>query len=99
MSFINMEYFLFIAVGIILYYVMPKRIQWIVLLIMSYAYYLSFKVEAVVYMIFTTLVTFAAGLIIERVDSKGKEWLAVNKETVTREEKKSFKGFKLGKKK
>ncbi|MDD6797747.1 MAG: MBOAT family protein [Clostridia bacterium] len=91
MSFINMEYFLFIAVGIILYYVMPKRIQWVVLLVMSYAYYLSFKVEAVVYMIFTTLVTFAAGLIIERVDSKGKVWLAENKETITREEKKSFK--------
>ena len=71
MSFINMEYFLFIAVGIFVYYVMPKKFQWVVLLVMSYVYYLSFRVEAVVYIIFTTLVTFAAGLLIHRVHCRG----------------------------
>lgn len=45
MSFINLEYFLFVAVGLVVYYIMPKKIQWVVLLLMSYVYYLSFKVE------------------------------------------------------
>ena len=99
MSFINMEYFLFIAVGIFVYYVMPKKFQWVVLLVMSYVYYLSFRVEAVVYIIFTTLVTFAAGLLIHRVDCRGKEWLAANKENISRNEKKAFKDKLKSKKK
>ncbi|MCI6021983.1 MAG: MBOAT family protein [Clostridia bacterium] len=98
MSFINLEYFLFVAVGLVVYYIMPKKIQWVVLLLMSYVYYLSFKVEAVVYIIFTTLVTFAAGLLIEKAETKGKEWLAANKETIDRDQKKAFKA-KLKKKK
>ena len=98
MSFINLEYFLFVAVGLVVYYIIPKKIQWVVLLLMSYVYYLSFKVEAVVYIIFTTLVTFAAGLLIEKAETKGKEWLAANKETIDRDQKKAFKA-KLKKKK
>ena len=83
MSFINLEYFLFVAVGLVVYYIMPKKIQWVVLLLMSYVYYLSFKVEAVVYIIFTTLVTFAAGLLIEKAETKGKEWLAATRRQLT----------------
>lgn len=98
MSFINLEYFLFIAVGMALYYVLPRKLQWIVLLVMSYVYYLSFNAEAVVYIIFTTLVTFAAGIIIEYVDGRGKTWLDTNKDNIGRDEKKAFK-HKLKKRK
>ena len=91
MSFVNTEFFVFIAIAVILYYIMPKKLQWIWLLILSYVYYLSFNVKAVVFILVTTLSTYCAGRLIEQIENRGKVYLEANKENFDREAKKAAK--------
>lgn len=91
MSFVAVEYFLLVTVGLLLYYIVPKKFQWIILLGLSYFYYLSFKTKAVIYIIATTLITYLAGILIETVNNKSKAFLEANKESLSKEEKKAKK--------
>ena len=40
MSFTTVAFFVFLLAGIVVYYVLPKNVQWIWLLILSYIYYI-----------------------------------------------------------
>ena len=42
MSFTTVAFFVFLLAGIVVYYVLPKNVQWIWLLILSYIYYFTF---------------------------------------------------------
>ena len=91
MSFINTGFFVFIGVAALLYYIMPKKFQWMWLLVVSYAYYLSFGMKSAFFIVFTTVTTYAGALLIARVERKGKDYLATNKESIDREQKKEIK--------
>lgn len=92
MSFTTVLYFLFILIGIIVYYVIPKKVQWIWLLIMSYSYYFSFSNHiTVLCMLFTTITVYLGGRWLDRINVKSKNYLAMNKESLSREDKKSYK--------
>lgn len=39
MSFAVVGYFAFLLIGLVLYYVLPKKVRWIWLLALSYIYY------------------------------------------------------------
>ena len=70
MSFLSMNFLLFLAVAILGYYVIPKRLQWVWLLLFSYIFYLASGTTAVVFILATTVTTFLAGLILEYMDGK-----------------------------
>lgn len=91
MSFIDSEFFLFIICAALLYYIMPKRIQWIWLLVLSYAYYLTFGKKIVFFIVFTTITTFLGALIIAKINREGINIIAANKETITLARKKEIK--------
>lgn len=91
MSFTTMLFFVFLAVGVFIYYIIPKKMQWIWLLILSYLYYFSFSVKASIFMIVTTVTIYAAGLVLDDIQAKSKSYLAGVKETITREDKKKYK--------
>ena len=59
MSFSSVGFFAFLLVGIIVYYVLPKNIQWVWLLILSYLYYFTFSVKASLFMVFATVTIYA----------------------------------------
>ena len=40
MSFTTTVYFVFLLIGLVFYYLIPKNYRWTVLLVMSYIYYL-----------------------------------------------------------
>ena len=61
MSIISLKYILFIAAVVLVYYIIPKKYQWIWLLIASYAFYLTAGVYYVGYLLFTTVSTFLCG--------------------------------------
>ena len=46
MSFTTVAFFVFLLAGIVVYYVLPKNVQWIWLLILSYIYYFTFSIKA-----------------------------------------------------
>ncbi len=72
MIFNSIEFILFLPVVIILYYLTPQRFRWVLLLAASYYFYMSWKVEYIFLIIFSTLVDYFSGLMMERQSSKKK---------------------------
>ena len=70
MSLISMEFLIFVFVTVLGYYLIPKRFQWIWLLVFSYIYYASSGIEYIIFIIYTTLVTFGTGLLLNCVENR-----------------------------
>lgn len=62
MSLVSNLFLLFIAASVFLYYILPQKLQWVVLLCFSYLYYIAGGVRYVFFLLFSTLVTYAAAL-------------------------------------
>lgn len=73
MSLVSNAFVLLVAAALILYYLVPSRFQWIVLLVFSYLYYLSGNAKYVVFILFSTCVTYIFARIIESMQLSGKE--------------------------
>lgn len=70
MLFNSWQFGLFLPVVFIVYWLMPHRFRWFVLLVASYWFYMSWNPKYVVLILFTTAVSYAAGLLLERQSSK-----------------------------
>ena len=55
MSLVSNLFLLFVAASILIYYIVPRKSQWIVLLIFSYLYYIAGGPRYVVFILFSTL--------------------------------------------
>lgn len=91
MSFTTVLYFVFLLVGILVYYTIPKKIQWLWLLILSYLYYFSFSIKTSVFLMFTTVITYCGGRWLSKLNNESKQYISENKQTLSREEKKVYK--------
>lgn len=91
MQLTTVSFALFAAALLIAYYLIPKRGQWVLLLAASYLFYLWAGVEYLVFILFTTLTTYGATLVMDRNLSVQSRYLAENKQTLSREEKKEYK--------
>ena len=88
MSFTSISFILFLAVVTLLYYLVPKRFQWCLLLLASYAFYLSSGVKQVFFLIATTVVNYVAGRIMQSMRDKFRAQTGLDKEQ-RREQKKA----------
>jgi D-alanyl-lipoteichoic acid acyltransferase DltB (MBOAT superfamily) len=70
MSFVSLSFITFVALGLIIYYILPKKTQWVVLLLLSYAFYLFGGIKTVGYLVFTTITTYLAGILLARYKPK-----------------------------
>lgn len=70
MSFISMEFLLFVAIAVAGYYLIPGKYQWIWLLVFSYIFYAAFGVRILFFMVYTTVTAYAAGRLIEKAETK-----------------------------
>ena len=68
MSFLSMKFLLFLAAAVAGYYVIPRQLQWVWLLIFSYIFYLASGPAAVVFILTTPATTFLGGLWLEHTD-------------------------------
>lgn len=64
MSFTSFAYLVYVAAACVLYYVLPKKFQWMILLVFSYVFYALAGVKLLGFLLFTTLTTWLAGLAI-----------------------------------
>lgn len=55
MSFISAGFLFTIMITAFIYYLMPKKYQWVVLLIMSFAFYATYGIKYMGYIIFTII--------------------------------------------
>ena len=78
-------------VGAALYYVCPLRFRWVLLLLLSYGFYLTCGVSALPFILITTLTTWAGALKIGRIGESGKAYLHEHKAELTAEEKRRAK--------
>ena len=91
MYFTSYQFLLFVCLLFIVYYLVKKKYQWIVLLIGSYLFYAYSGVEYLFYFATTTISTYLISQRIKKVKAKQKEYLKVNKASLSREEKKEYK--------
>ena len=97
MQFTSVSFLLFAAAILLGYYLLPKKIRWCYLLIGSMFFYLLAGVEYLAFMVLTAASTYLAGLLMDKNLSKQEVYLAENKQTLSREEKKEYKAKVKGK--
>lgn len=97
MSFVSFAFVWFILIALILYYAAPKKYRYLVLLVLSYAFYIITCGKYVLYIIFTTISVYFAGIKMQQITDIQKAYLKENKEALSREEKKEYKAKMKGK--
>ncbi|MBR6329433.1 MAG: MBOAT family protein [Lachnospiraceae bacterium] len=91
MSYTSLAFAAFTLGALIIYYLMPSRFRYLVLLAFSYAFYIITCGKYVIYILVTTCSTYIATRFMGGIYRRQKEYLAENKETLTRDEKKQYK--------
>lgn len=72
MLFNSVEFVLFFIVITFLYFLIPLRFRWILLLTGSYYFYMSCKVEYIILLIINTLVNYFCAIFIDKTENKIK---------------------------
>ena len=70
MTFNSWEFLIFFPIVALLYYLLPKRARWPMLLIASYYFYMFYQASLVVLILVSTLVSWVASIIIERAHTR-----------------------------
>ena len=60
MLFNTIPYLLFLPIVVVLYYLLPHRFRWMLLLAASYFFYASWRLEYLGLLVFTTLFSYAS---------------------------------------
>lgn len=91
MLFTSYEFLGFLLVLFVLYYLIPKKFQWPLLLIGSYFFYFMADPSYLIYIAVTTVSTYYIGCKIDHLGAKQSNYLKAHKEELTKEEKKEYK--------
>ncbi len=66
MLFNSIPFAIFLPVVFALYWICPDKFRWVIMLISSYWFYMSWKAEYVVLIFLTTLISYLAAIVIEK---------------------------------
>ena len=69
MTFNSWEFLLFYPIVALLYFALPKKLKWPMLLIASYYFYICYQASLVFLILLTTLISWIASALIERTDN------------------------------
>ncbi len=98
MLFTSYEFIAFIAIVFVLYYIVPKKWQWPLLLVFSYIFYYLADPRYLLFIVVTTVSTYIISIQMERINGEQKAYIAEHKGELTHEGKKAYKA-KMKKKK
>lgn len=90
MSFVSLNFGIFVLVLLLAYYLAPKKHRWIVLLLASIYFYMLCGIKYIGYICVTTISTFIAARVIENNLNIQNAYIKEHKE-LSREEKKAYK--------
>lgn len=91
MLFTSYEFLGFLAAVFLLYYLIPKRFQWGLLLVSSYLFYFFAGPKYLLYIMATTVTTYFAACRIGKIGEVQKAYIKSAKETLSKEERKAYK--------
>jgi len=80
MLFDSLEFLIFLPTVIILFYLIPHKYRWIFLLLASYFFYGSWKIEFLILIIYSTIVDYFVALKIDATQEKKRKriWLSIS---------------------
>lgn len=78
MLFNSFSFAIFLPIVFALFWIVPKKYQWIVLFISSYSFYMCWKVEYVILILLTTLTSYWGAILIEKRPTKKKCFLTIS---------------------
>lgn len=73
MLFNSLHFVLFLPIVIFLYFILKPKYRWILLLLASYYFYMSWKAEYALLILFSTIVDYFSALQMGKYDSKSKK--------------------------
>ena len=88
MLFTSYKFIIFLIALFIIYYSVKPKYQWIILLLFSYVFYAFAGIKYITYILLSTFVIYTVGVIIGNISQKQKNYLMVNKDVLSKEEKK-----------
>lgn len=91
MVFTTLKFMVFMAVVFWLYYLVPKKWQWKLLLLASYIFYACASPIYIFFLIFTTVVTYVGSVGMARLTEAQDAYLEQNGKNLEKEEKKAYK--------
>lgn len=99
MSFVSVQFLIFLLIVFVLYYAIPKKYQWVFLLICSYAFYLYGGIKPAIFIVITTFSTFFAAKWMDKMESEYKLYLEEHREQLDKAAKKDLKAKNKARKK
>ncbi len=77
MNFNSLAFLIFLPVVLLLYWILPHKARWVLLLAASYYFYMSWNPWLIFLILATTLVSYLAGVFINKTEKKGwkRFWL------------------------
>ena len=91
MSFVSFGFIAFLAALMLLYYLVPKRFQWMLLLAFSIFFYCFAGWTSLIFMAVTILTTYFAGAVIGRMAEARDSYIKEQGAAMDREAKKAYK--------
>ena len=73
MLFNSLSFLVFFPIVAILYYILPHRFRWVLLLIASCYFYMAFIPAYILILLYLIIIDFAMGLLIERSEGKRRK--------------------------
>ena len=77
MLFNSFTFAIFLPIVFLIYWALPHKWRWIVLFVSSYYFYMSWNVKYVVLILFTTFISYACAIALERVEGKKKKKILI----------------------
>lgn len=70
MLFNSLEFLFFFPIVFIFYFSIPFKYRWLLLLVASYFFYMSWKAEYIILIIISTLIDYTCGILIDKTEKK-----------------------------
>lgn len=77
MNFNSLTFLIFYPIVLLLYFILPLKYRWVMLLAASYYFYMSWNASLIFLILFTTVISWVCSLIIEKTESKAKKRLCL----------------------
>ena len=91
MLFTSYEFLAFLAFLFLIYYIVPKKTQWMLLLAASYIFYALADLRYLVFIATTTVSAYIASRLMGRVSSKETAYFEEKAEALSKDERKAYK--------
>lgn len=75
MSFDSIKFLLFMIIVFIIYWSINNKYRWILLLVASYYFYMSWDIKGIFLIIFTTILSYSSAILMEKTNKKNKRKL------------------------